>query len=184
MALDPDDIRVFGDGTVSVAPYGTTLPTTLSGALDSAFHDLGYLTEDGVEITKETDNFELSAWQARGIILSRPISRIYRVKIATLENDDIAHEVWNDGGTYAASGSDRVYTPPDNASYDEWSVVIDATDGVVSWRMVCDHCVVSDTDSIMLKKDEATKFGFQFTVIGGEDGSAGWRRYESTTAVS
>ena len=36
MALDPENIRVYGDGEIYIAAYGTTLPTTLAGALADA----------------------------------------------------------------------------------------------------------------------------------------------------
>lgn len=185
MALDPDDIRVFGDGAVYLAPYGTTLPTALNEALNSSFGDLGYLTDDGWTLTLQREMMEISAWQARGPVIVRPKSRIYRVNFMALENDDLTVLAWNDGGTYASSGTgERVYTPPDNASYEEWSVVIDVTDNTYEQRYVLDHCIVTENDGITYKKDDPTKFGMTLTVLGGEDGSAGWRRYESTAAVS
>jgi hypothetical protein len=49
---------------------------------------------------------------------------------------------------------------------------------------VFDRCIVTETQGLVFKKDEETRFGFTFTVLATADGAAGWRRYESTTVVS
>ena len=65
MALDPENIRVYGDGEIYIAAYGTTLPTTLAGALAAGFLSLGYLTEDGFQLNTEIETYEIGAWQSR-----------------------------------------------------------------------------------------------------------------------
>ena len=47
------------NGAVFWAPAGTTLPTNASDALDGAFVNLGYISEDGV--TRSTEESPRSA---------------------------------------------------------------------------------------------------------------------------
>lgn len=65
MANDPTKVS-FGKpkstGAVYVAPYGTTLPTTAWQALNAAFKNLGYVSEDGLVNGIETDVEDINAW--------------------------------------------------------------------------------------------------------------------------
>lgn len=49
-------------GAVYVAPYGTTLPTNAHMSLNAAFKGLGYVSEDGLVNSVETDTEEVNAW--------------------------------------------------------------------------------------------------------------------------
>lgn len=63
MALDSANVRVAVTGAVSVAPSGSTAPTNASTALDAAFKDLGYVSEDGVTETRDRTSDKIKAWQ-------------------------------------------------------------------------------------------------------------------------
>lgn len=49
-------------GAVFVAPKGTALPTNATTALDAAFKGLGYVSEDGLVNSVETDTENVNAW--------------------------------------------------------------------------------------------------------------------------
>ena len=49
-------------GAVFVAPYGTALPTNGHVALNAAFKGLGYVSEDGLVNSVETDTENVTAW--------------------------------------------------------------------------------------------------------------------------
>lgn len=49
-------------GAVFFAPAGTTLPTSADAELDSAFVNLGYVTEDGVTVSTEEEGDDIKAW--------------------------------------------------------------------------------------------------------------------------
>jgi hypothetical protein len=49
-------------GAVFVAPAGTTIPTNATSALDAAFKGLGYVSEDGLVNSVETDTENVNAW--------------------------------------------------------------------------------------------------------------------------
>ena len=53
MTVNADLARIYGSDfdAIHLAPYGTTLPTTLDGALDPAFEDVGWLHSDGLTET-------------------------------------------------------------------------------------------------------------------------------------
>ncbi len=49
-------------GAIFVAPVGTTLPTDATTELDSAFANLGYISEDGVTQNITRDSESIKAW--------------------------------------------------------------------------------------------------------------------------
>lgn len=49
-------------GAVYIAPYGTTLPTNGHMALNAAFKNLGYVSDEGLVHALETDTEEIHAW--------------------------------------------------------------------------------------------------------------------------
>lgn len=50
MTVNADLARIYGsdNDAIHLAPYGTTLPTTISGALDPLFEEVGWLGTDGL----------------------------------------------------------------------------------------------------------------------------------------
>lgn len=49
-------------GAIFVAPVGTTLPTDVTTALDTAFQNVGYISEDGVVNTNSPDTDTIKEW--------------------------------------------------------------------------------------------------------------------------
>jgi len=49
-------------GAVYVAPAGTTLPTDATTALSASYKNMGYVSEDGLVNSIETDIAEVNAW--------------------------------------------------------------------------------------------------------------------------
>ena len=49
-------------GAVFVAPAGTAVPTNATTALDAAFKGLGYVSEDGLVNSVETNTEQVNAW--------------------------------------------------------------------------------------------------------------------------
>ena len=49
-------------GAIFRAPLGTTLPTDATTALDEAFKQLGYASEDGVTNSNSPETDQIKAW--------------------------------------------------------------------------------------------------------------------------
>lgn len=185
MALDPENIRVYGDGEIYIAAYGTTLPTTLAGALNAGFLSLGYLTEDGFQVNTEIETYEIGAWQAFAPVGYKRTKAVTRLVIPSLEMSDPVRKAYDDGGSFASSGAgERVYTPPVGGDFSEWSIVADVDDGNDTERYVFDRVILTAKEGLAFRKDQASVANMTFSVVAGDDGAAGWRRYESRTVTS
>lgn len=49
-------------GAISMAPFGTQVPTDATTALNSAFKNLGYISDDGMKNNSSIDSEEKKAW--------------------------------------------------------------------------------------------------------------------------
>lgn len=68
MAQTASEVRVGVDGVVSSAPLGTAAPTAVDSALNVAFKDLGYVSEDGVTESNTTSTEKVRAWQGNAVV--------------------------------------------------------------------------------------------------------------------
>lgn len=64
MANDADNVRVGLTGRILVGPLGSVGPTDLTSAWDPAWIDLGFLSEDGVEMSYSTETNSIPVWQS------------------------------------------------------------------------------------------------------------------------
>lgn len=55
-------------GALFVAPYGTPVPTNATDALDSAFENLGYVSDEGLVNGIETDIEDIYAWGGDNVL--------------------------------------------------------------------------------------------------------------------
>lgn len=64
MSNDADNVRAALNGSILMAPKGTTAPVDLDTAWDAAWIDLGYMSDDGVSMEYSTDVEDINAWQS------------------------------------------------------------------------------------------------------------------------
>ena len=58
-------------GAVFVAPYGTALPTMATQALNAAFKNLGYVSDEGLVNSIETDTEQINAWGGDMVLMGQ-----------------------------------------------------------------------------------------------------------------
>ena len=64
------------DGQLNAAPYGTAIPSDISGTLDAAFENVGWLTEDGLTFNPNLSADDPIKGWPRGEILLRPAATL------------------------------------------------------------------------------------------------------------
>lgn len=73
MTVNSANARIFGSDSDSIylAPIGTPLPTTIDGALDPAFEDIGWLHSDGITETFTGSKSEIRGHQGARVVRTR-----------------------------------------------------------------------------------------------------------------
>lgn len=81
--------KPMADGAVFVAPIGTAVPTDATTALADAFLNIGYISEDGVTNSIETDTEEIKAWGG-DIVLEPQTSRKETFGYTMIETNEVS----------------------------------------------------------------------------------------------
>jgi len=161
-----DAVVVAGNGTVRVAPVGTTQPTTPTGAPVAAWLDLGYVTGDGVTFTDSKDITDVDAWQS-----FYPIRKIITGKNATLA---FALREWDERNIPLAFGGGSVtnpsagvwrYAPPAAGTLDLRAMMIDWIDGIKNYRLIIPRGLVTETVETNLVRTDSAVLPITFAAI-------------------
>jgi hypothetical protein len=164
--------RIWSQVDVSVAPVGTTAPTTVAAALDAAFDLVGFLDEDaGVEFNPARSVSDHFAYG--GALLRTGVKgEKHSFKFMALEDNPIVEGLVNPGGTISTtSGVSTVnlcnYVPNPKA----W--VVEFTDGDVGERIIIPNGeVVEAVDAQKYTDDGILMLGLTVTCYA--DGNGVW----------
>lgn len=144
---------ISADGAaVYSAPLGTTLPTTATEALDEAFTDLGWVSEDGVTNSISRDTTKHYAWGG-DVVKTTQDKYTETVKLTLLEsNADVLSVVY--GADNVTENGDTLAVEHSSLMLDRMSFVIDFIDGDRAGRIVLrEGLVVELSDVVYVHKD-------------------------------
>lgn len=147
-------------GAVYRAPLGTVLPTDAKAALDEAFKDMGYCSDDGVTNENKISTEDIKAWG--GATVASPLKEKednFGVTLIEALNIDALKAIYGDTnviGTEEAGITIKVNTD-DNADA-SWIVDMIMTGGILK-RVVIPSAKISEMEKITYKDDEAISYG-------------------------
>jgi len=104
MALDATKVRAGVTGAVYVAPDDTTLPTDATTALPAAHEDVGFIHEDGVTETQDTDSNDIRAWQNGAIVRKIQTSHDLMYSFTMIETSEVTLREYYGNWTAGAAG--------------------------------------------------------------------------------
>jgi hypothetical protein len=162
MTQDASEVVVGGNGSVSTAPFGTTLPTNIDTALNAAFFEHGYVSEDGVTFRDDKEIEGIPAWQSfydiRKVVAAKTSGCEYVLRQFNPENVQLAFG----GGEYDVSAGVATYTPPAPGEIDERSLVVEWQDGDYTFRLVFPKGIVTGEVESVLNRTQATDLPIAF----------------------
>lgn len=169
-----DELVVAKNGQVYVAPVGTALPTTPSGALNAAFVGLGFIDADGATITVDPDIQEIMAWQSRQAVRRELSAQAINAAFKLLQWNENSVALAFGGGTVSTVGGGgyRFDFPADEAALDERSLVIDALDGAERHRFVFPRGNVTESVETQFQRTEAAVLPITFKALEPTTGGA------------
>ena len=163
-------------GAIHVAPKGTTLPTSTNEALDAAFKDLGYCSDDGLTNGTNLEVQKIKAWGGDTVLVIQSSKEdTFGFKLIEVKNLDVLKFIYgssNVTGSLASGLTIKV----NNTDVEEVSIVIDMImSGNTSKRIVIPTAKVSEVSDIVYGDEEAV--GYDTTVDCIPD-SSGNTHYE------
>lgn len=153
MANDASKVRVGATGVVSHAPLATAVPTDTTTALNVAFVDVGYISDDGVSATIDQSNTDVRAW---GGDLVRRITSEFGFSFTFTMLELNANSV----AAFYGNGSATAWEVKSNQIRKSW--VIHIVDGAKIRRIVVPDGEVTDRGDITFATTEA--IGYEVTV--------------------
>lgn len=168
---DESEVVVGANGTVYVAPVGTTAPTDSDTALNGAFVDLGYTSEEGINFTDSKEVESIAVWQsfyaARRIVASRDMMVSFALRQWNEDTLTLAL-----GGSVADNGGGEYeFTPPSPEEIDERAMVIEWTDGTKDYRLYVPRGMVTEAVETQIVRTQAADLPISFsaTPAAGSD---------------
>lgn len=177
MAANSEEITVALSGNVFVAPYtdALALPDDMS-ALDGAFVDLGYTSEDGVTFSASPTVEEIRAWQkatpVRRIVTARDASAAFVLEQTNLDTFALAFG----GGdwTEPTAGVYRYDPPADEDALAEYATVIDFADGDRNSRIVIMRATINEAVETQLVRNNAAMLPVTLAALTPDAEDAAW----------
>lgn len=164
--LDATQVRVGTTGSVLVGALNLPAPEDALAALTGAWADLGYLTEDGITLSKSVDSTDINAWQS-GV----PVRTIITGQTLTL-NFPMQQTNSITIGVYFGIeiGSDGVAHIPSDPAPFERSLVMNWVDGDYRSRFYVPRAQLSDTGDIQVHRGDPVVFNVTFTALAPQGG--------------
>jgi hypothetical protein len=131
-------------GAVFVAPYGTALPTNAHVALNAAFAGMGYVSEDGLVNSVETDVEEVNAWGG-DLVLSGQTTFKETFMVNLIETNEEALKVYYGEDNVVVEGNGSITVTQTNEMLPNVSVVFDLVlTGGRTKRIVVPNAQIAD----------------------------------------
>jgi hypothetical protein len=163
VALDADNVRVGLTGHVYIAPIGTTAPVDLTTAWGAGWSEVGYLSDDGVEMAYSTDTEDINAWQSLSPVRKVLTSVDMTLAFTCLELKTSTITLYFPGSTMTdVSGTVHSLAIPAAPGPDERAIGLEWVDGSITNRLIIPRGEVTDRDSITVARSGAV--GLNMTV--------------------
>lgn len=162
-------------GAVFRAPLGSTLPTDASTALDAAFVELGYVSEDGVTNNNTPDSDNIKAWGgATVLVVQNEKTDEWTLTLIEALNENVLKAVYGDAKVTVSGSNITVKATPDQLP-DACYVIEMSLKGSAMKRVVIPDGAISELGEIVYKDDEP--IGYEITINALPD-STGVNHYE------
>ena len=150
-------------GAIYSAPVGTTLPTTTSEALDAAFKNLGYVSEDGLTNSTNMEVEKIKAWGGDTVlVIQKSKDDTFKYKLIEVKSVDVLKYVYGEDNV-SGTLETGIVVKVNNSDVPERSIVIDMIlrDNTAK-RIVIPSCKISEVGDINYTDEDA--IGYETTV--------------------
>lgn len=182
MALTAEAVRVGVTGAVYVAASGATLPTDAITAVDAAFSDVGYVSEEGVTTSTGTESTDIKAWQNGDIVRKVQTSHDFTVAFTMLETNGKSLELYYGNYTAGPGGASGVVEVKGEQGY-RGSFVINVLDVDDDIRIVIPDGQVTERGDVVYVNGDAITYPVTITCYPDANGDKA-RIYFDTSSAS
>lgn len=172
-------------GAASRAAAGAALPTSADSTLDSAYTNLGYISEDGLKNSSDMSSESVRAWGG-DVVLNTQTEKTDAFKFTLIEsmNPDVLKTVY---GSKKVSGTldtgMTVSVGSGEAEESVWVVDMILKGGILK-RVVIPHGTITAVEEINYSDDEPIGYGITVTAAADSNGNTHYEYFKKPSAVS
>lgn len=164
-------------GHIYRAPVGTTLPTDATTALDNAFIDMGYASEDGLTNANSPESTVIKAWGGTPVLtIQESKEDTFQLVFISAENVEVQKMVYGNTNVTGTSFSTGVSVTANAKELEEAAYVIETiARGNIAHRIVIPRAKPTEIGEIVYSDTDA--LGYDVT-LGCTADEAGNTHYE------
>lgn len=152
-------------GAVFAAAPGTTLPTDAVTALDNAFKDLGFLSEDGVTRSRSLSSSNIKEWGGKVVMITEEEDiTTFKFKMIEYLNTEVQKVVNGDTNVTGSLAAGLAITPGDEMTEHAF-VFWQRMRGGVSYRLVVPRGRITEIGDVVYKSNEAVAYDVTVTAM-------------------
>lgn len=166
-------------GAVYRAPLGTALPTDAVTALNEAFVDMGYVSEDGVTNSNTIESDDIKAWGGDTVLaLQTDKTDTFAMTLIESMNINVLKAVFGDSNV-TGTLADGIVVKANADEQEDAAWVIDMiARGNVKHRVVIPSGKISEVGDTVYSDTEAVGFEVTVTATQDTDGNTHYEYYK------
>lgn len=156
-------------GAAYCAPLGSALPTSAASALDSAFVELGYFSEDGLTNSNTPEIENVKAWGGDTVLtLQKSKDDVFAFKMIECLNINVLKTVYGSGNVSEKGSNITIKANSEEAEQFAW--VFDMRmKGNIPKRVVVPAASVTELGDITYKDDSPIGYDVKITAVPDSD---------------
>lgn len=159
-------------GAIYRAPIGTTLPTDASTALDAAFENMGFVSEDGVTNSNSMESDELKAWGGDTVLNPQTAKTdTFKYKLIEALNVEVLKYVYGDDNVSGTLATGITITANSEDQAEQAIVIEMALKGGVIKRVVIPNGKVTEVGDIVYQDGDAVGYETTLTALPDTSGN-------------
>ena len=159
-------------GAIYRAPIGTTLPTDASTALDAAFENMGFVSEDGVTNSNSMESDELKAWGGDTVLNPQTAKTdTFKYKLIEALNVEVLKYVYGDDNVSGTLATGITITANSEDQAEQVIVIEMALKGGVIKRVVIPNGKVTEVGDIVYQDGDAVGYETTLTALPDTSGN-------------
>lgn len=167
-------------GGVYAGPLGTALPTTTSAALNAAFIGLGYVSEDGLSMTKGGDVSTIRAWGGDSVKVVKATDDLSFSWTFIESSDAVMAEVFGSANVSVGASDTTIKLNGKQIGSREW--VFEIVDGAYAIRIVCPNAELAGEVSVTFVDGQPVEWPASITCLPDASGNKAYI-YKTKDAV-